>query len=224
MPNYTYEANDASGEIQSGIIAADSLTAALTQLETRGLSVRSISVIDEQATPLPSPQNDFHSRLSEALTERAHWLPALQAMAEELPHGTPKRETKRLVDYLSRDLDCEQFLVSPDVATVLPLLTSGNESIGKSNVNTARMQDWLSEVLRAQQLRARRRKMMIYPIVLTLITLAILVFFSSFLVPVFREMFAEFGLMLPAPTLLTFWLAEQISTYLLRTIVIAAIW
>lgn len=223
MLNYSYEVNDASGETHRGILAAENLAAALAQLEARGFSVRSISVLDGPANPFSDSQSTFRSRLSETLADRKQWLPALQAMANELPQGPPKRETKRLVNYLSRDLDCEQFLKSPDVAAVLPLLTSGNESVGNSSHNTARMQDWLTEVLRAHQAQTRRRKMLIYPSVLVLVTLAILVFFSMFLIPIFRQMFTEFGLSLPAPTLLTFWLAEQVSTYLLRTLLIGAI-
>lgn len=224
MPNYSYEANNnASGETERGTLAAESLAAALEQLEARGLLVSSISLLAEQADPMPIAENAFRARLSETLADRNQWLPALQAMADELPQGTPKRETIRLVKYLHRDLDCDQFLSSPDVATTLPLLTSGIESVGNTNKTAARMQDWLSELLRAQESRSRRRKLLIYPVSMILVTCAILMFFAMFLIPVFRQMFEEFGLMLPAPTLLTFWVAEQVTKNLMQTLAIGAI-
>lgn len=51
-------------------------------------------------------------------------------------------------------------------------------------------------------------------------TLLILCGFAYFLIPLFRDMFNQFGLTLPPPTILVFWLAEQTTTYLFRSLAV----
>ncbi len=63
------------------------------------------------------------------MERRGDWVPALRAMVEEMPPGSDKRETAKLVRRLEQDFDLESFLGSPDVATILPLLTSGSEAV-----------------------------------------------------------------------------------------------
>ena len=139
--------------------------------------------------------------------------------SKRCPRVVPKRETAKLVRRLEQDFDLESFLGSPDVATILPSATSGSEAV----VSATRLRDWLAELVRVQESLARRWGLFVYPAILFAMTAALLIGFSFFLIPTFREMYEDFGLVLPAPTLWVFWAADQISNYLPRTVLLAAV-
>ncbi len=219
MPFFYYEACETSGHPQSGVLEAGNLeashlAAAVVQLEARGLTVITISLVDPQRAREAKQSQAFHGRLSASLANRWQWLPALESMANELPPCAARWETEKLVQRLSQDMTSEQFLSDPATVRLLPLVA--NEEGAKLDVS--RFREWLHAVFRSQETRSRRRKIWIYPLVLTLLVAAILVGFANFIIPVFREMYSEFGLLLPAPTLLTFWMAEQVSLFWLRTL------
>ena len=54
---------------------------------------------------------------------------------------------------------------------------------------------------------------MIYPVIVVTVAIAILTFIMLFIVPTFEEMFEEFGLTLPAPTLLLIAMSNYIANY-----------
>jgi type IV pilus assembly protein PilC len=68
------------------------------------------------------------------------------------------------------------------------------------------------------QIRTERFRLLTYPILVTLISLLVLALLSLMIVPTFEQMFAEFGLRLPAPTLLVIEVTRQLRFHAIRTL------
>ena len=62
-----------------------------------------------------------------------------------------------------------------------------------------RLADFLE---RAESLKRKVKGALIYPVIVVMVATLILTFIMIFIVPTFEKMFEEFGLTLPAPTLL----------------------
>jgi type IV pilus assembly protein PilC len=62
-----------------------------------------------------------------------------------------------------------------------------------------------------------------YPVLSILLAIAVFLFFALLVVPVFRKMYEEFGLTLPAFTVMTIWAAEAGSRILLGMVTVTAI-
>jgi type IV pilus assembly protein PilC len=82
---------------------------------------------------------------------------------------------------------------------------------------------WLADRRAA---KARWRSFMAtfsYPALAVALAIAVFLFFAVFVVPVFRRMYDEFGLKLPAFTTMTLWAAEAGSRILFGTVAVAAV-
>ena len=62
-----------------------------------------------------------------------------------------------------------------------------------------------------------------YPLLLLFMCLTILMVFSVWLIQIFREMFEEFGLSLPAPTQIAIWFTDQLTVHALRTVLVSIV-
>ena len=167
------------------------------------------------------PDENFEDNLRGLVGRRDEWLAALSAVEQELPPGPTRREIQNLSrqfrsQYFERDLP--SLLHRPELVRLLPLLKVPDiaETVQRP------LHLWLASALQQQQLKSQQRKRFTYPVMLVGLSLLILIGFSIFLIPIFREMYADFGLTLPAPTNLVFWIADQVSTYLVRTLLIGA--
>ncbi len=217
MNSYSYTATDSAGKFQQGVLDAADLTDAIAQLAAQNLSVLSIALRDEAEVSKERLGQNFERNLSQLLAQRHEWITALDAACDELPAGSTRRELQGL----SRQLRSTRFdgplpdlLQNASIIQLLPLLGETGDGTGSQ----CPLREWLSRMLKQRELRTQQRKRFIYPIVLIGLSLLLLIGFAFFLIPIFRDMFNDFGLSLPAPTLLTFWLAEQATTYLLRTL------
>ncbi len=66
---------------------------------------------------------------------------------------------------------------------------------------------------RAESLKRKVKGALIYPCIVVTVAIGILTFIMLFIVPTFEKMFDEFGLKLPAPTLLLIAMSQYISRY-----------
>lgn len=223
MWDYTYEASNERGELHEGKLSALNVADAVQQLADRGLEVSSIQRVEaiiEPAVATPSAiDRPSLQRLADVIARRQQWLPAIESLLLELRPGPARRATERTVRQLSHEMTIEQFLRSPEGVGLLPLLASDERPTSDS----PRLQTWLQQLVQHQRRRIQSLRRWSYPLLLLGITLAVLIAGATFLLPIFREMFSEFGLTLPAPTLLVFWLADQLTIYGPRTLLVVAL-
>ncbi len=219
MNNYSYTAIDADGNIEHGTIESTDLASAIAQLAERNLVAQSIALRDQATVAKERQSSAFESNLRQLLARREEWKQALNAACSELPHGPTRRELLELTQQLSSsqgDRPLVALLRQPAMLELLPLLENSDNKLGGQEP----LRKWLGGMLKKQQLRTQYRKRLTYPVVLIGLTLLILCGFAYFLIPLFRDMFNEFGLTLPPPTILVFWLAEQTTTYLFRSLAV----
>lgn len=215
MPIYSYSAIATDGERISGEITAPRVSDAITELEAQGLEVESIRaiapVIDHQGN-----RKVFYDRINHALTNQNDLVPALNAIADELPDTNAVRNLRRLVTVLDSKPSAEQLIERSDVASWLPVIVRGATSPATAD----RYQQLLAEADRENENRKSLRRLLAYPLVLFFLCLAVLLFLVLTILPTFIKMFSEFGLTLPPPTALLVWVHSQLTQYLPRTLLV----
>jgi type IV pilus assembly protein PilC len=105
----------------------------------------------------------------------------------------------------------EAMSKSPKVFTRLYVnMIKAGEAGGALETILQRLADFLE---RAESLKRKVKGALIYPIIVVLVATLILTFIMLFIVPTFETMFEEFGLSLPAPTLLLIAMSNYIAGY-----------
>ncbi len=89
-------------------------------------------------------------------------------------------------------------------------MIKAGEAGGALEVILQRLADFLE---RAESLKRKVKGALIYPCIVVTVAIGILTFIMLFIVPTFEKMFDEFGLKLPAPTLLLIAMSQYISRY-----------
>src|SRR5262245_802195 len=232
MPQFYYQALNANHERVAGHLTAASLAQALAQLESQGLSVQSISsrpISDGAAGENPFADRDAAGRttaeqaalqqhLQQALARGRDVLPALKAYSQELPTGRRRRELDTVLRTIERG-DANE--AARTLATLpgywIPLLGAAAASRDPGRV----LREFVQESDRAIQLQGQWWLALAYPALLGGLAAFVFAALSIFVIPLFRSMFADFGLNLPPLTLLVLGIAEWISSG--RILIVAAV-
>ena len=218
MPKYQYEALAGDGELVSGEIAADRVSDAIAQLEAQGLQVESIraivSIPDSSVT-----KKAFYDRIDQALQNRDSLIPALEALADEMPNRDASRDVRQFANELKSGATAEQFVSRDSTAAWLPLVVRGLESSSAAD----RYRQLMDDATRESENRKRLRRVLAYPLFLLAFGGAILISLVLLVVPVFAKMFNEFGLLLPAPTKFLIWISRQLTLNPLQSILVVAL-
>lgn len=221
MPRYDYRASDARCVTLPGQIEAESLSDAIAQLESQGLTVDSINLSPVQPGG-PSversesqQQSKFRERADAAMQRTVGWLPALEALAVEWPQRGVAKRMHSLAARLKKPFTLEDALSRRETASLLPaLLREPASSAGQQAV-----EDWAIAIASAAEVAERRRLAIAYPATILLVALAVLIFMATLVVPIFKAMFDEFGLPLPPPTQAVFWLSERLGAGAIPTLI-----
>ena len=204
---FQYAAIDSTGNEFQSTVEAESLAGALAVLEEMGLQVESIQ-LEGAHSPTVSQHNLWRSRLQQAIFEKQDWLPALDALTEELPMGFAKREMRKLHESLSRDFSADELLRDPKLVDLLPLISRADLSRTSSGRG---LESWLRAVVRQRALRGQRFRAWAYPAALFCMAAVLVFVLSWFVIPVFTEMFEAFGLSLPGPTLVLIRISQALT-------------
>ncbi len=209
MISFSYQARDLSGKIVSGVQDALNEDNAVTSLMSRGLMVLSL----QQKSSLSKAKKKNHKvketdlvlctrQLSTMVEAGISLVQALTALYDQCD---PKRQ-KGLRDVIS------------DVTTRVQGGETFNEAIAKhprvfdrlfvSMVKAGEHGGLLAEILdrlagfleASARLRKKVKSAMTYPVIVICIAFAITLFLIIKVVPIFGEIFADFGAKLPAPT------------------------
>ncbi|HYY13791.1 MAG TPA: type II secretion system F family protein [Chthoniobacterales bacterium] len=209
MITFSYQARDSSGRIVSGIQDALNEDNAITSLMSRGLMVLSLqkkaAVTRGHKKTWKVKETDlvlFTRQLATMIEAGISLVQALTALYEQ---ADPKRQ---------RSL---RHIVS-DVTTHVQGGETFHESIGKhprvfnrlfvSMVKAGEAGGLLAEILdrlagfleASARLRKKVKSAMTYPVIVVCIAIAITTFLIVRVVPIFGEIFRDFGAKLPAPT------------------------
>jgi len=207
MNNYRFEAADALGKIESGRLEADSERGAMSLLRTRGLTPLLL-----QAERASNSASRFGSRLSDgdlawATRQLASLLGASLPLEAALSATVEQAERKHIADTLSAvRADVRSGLRLADALAARPrdfpeiyraLIAAGEESGDLAQV-MERLADYIEE---RNNLRGKILTAFIYPGVVGLVSVGIVIFLLSYVVPQVVSSFSQARQDLPGLTL-----------------------
>ena len=209
MITFSYQARDAAGRIVSGVQEALNEDNAVTSLMSRGLMVLSLQ---RKATASQSRRKSttvketdlvlFTRQLSTMIEAGISLVQALTALYEQ---ADPKRQRALravISDITARIQGGETFHESlAKHPRVFNRLFFSMVKAGEHGGLLAEILDRLAGFLEASaRLRKKVKSAMTYPVIVICIAIAITTFLLVRVVPIFGEIFADFGAQLPAPT------------------------
>ena len=209
MYTFSYQARDVSGKIVSGIQDALNEDNAVTSLMGRGLMVLSL----QQKATVSRSRNKiwkvketdlvlFTRQLATMIEAGISLVQALTALYEQCD---PKRQRSMryvISDVIGRVQSGETFNESiAKHPRVFSRLYVSMVKAGETGGLLAEILDRLAGFLEATaRLRKKVKSAMTYPVIVICIAFAITTFLIVKVVPIFGEIFKDFGAKLPAPT------------------------
>ena len=209
MTTFSYQARDASGKIVSGIQDALNEDNAVTSLMSRGLMVLSLqqkaAVSRSRKKTWTVKETDLVLFTRQLSTMIEAGISLVQAMTALYDQCDPKRQRNLrhiISDVTTRVQGGETFNESiAKHPRVFDRLFVSMVKAGEHGGLLAEILDRLAGFLEASaRLRKKVKSAMTYPVIVICIAFAITVFLLVKVVPIFGEIFQDFGAKLPAPT------------------------
>jgi type IV pilus assembly protein PilC len=209
MITFSYQARDMSGKIVSGIQEALNEDNAVTSLMSRGLMVLSLqqkaAVSKSRKKTWSVKETDlvlFTRQLSTMIEAGISLVQALTALYDQCDPKRQKSLRHIISDVTTRVQGGETFHESiAKHPRVFDRLFVSMVKAGEHGGLLAEILDRLAGFLEASaRLRKKVKSAMTYPVIVICIAMAITTFLIVKVVPIFGEIFADFGSKLPAPT------------------------
>src|SRR4249919_378313 len=209
MTTFSYQARDASGKIVTGIQEALNEDNAVTSLMSRGLMVLSLqqkaAVSKQRKKAWTVKETDlvlFTRQLATMIEAGISLVQALTALYEQCDPKRQKNLRTVISDVTSRVQGGETFHESVGKhPRVFNRLFVSMVKAGEAGGLLSEILDRLAGFLEASaRLRKKIKSAMTYPVIVICIAFLITTFLIVRVVPVFGEIFNDFGAKLPAPT------------------------
>ena len=127
---------------------------------------------------------------------------ALSAYGQELARGSQRRRITRLIRQLEQG---GEHIDQEWIPTLVAAAAAPDSSSVASGV--------FEELQRGVDVRNRIASTLAYPLAMAIASIGIMLFISIWIIPVFREMFTEFALILPQPTLIAIGASEFLLSF-----------
>jgi type IV pilus assembly protein PilC len=221
MLTFAYQARDSAGKTISGIQEALNEENAINTLMTRGLMVLSIQQKAASKTLKRLgrvSETDLVLFTRQLATMIDAGLPLLSALTGLYEQADPKRQAglRRVIgDITARVQQGDSFFEAISKhPKVFNRLYVSMVKAGETGGLIAEILDRLAGFLEANaRLRKKVKSAMTYPVIVLSIALCITTFLIVRVVPVFGQIFADFGAQLPAPTQFLIDLSDFVRTY-----------
>lgn len=220
MPAFEYQALDAAGRTQQGVLQADTPRAARGSLRDRGLHPLSVSPVREGAARaaggfgggLGSAQLALFARQLATLVGSG--LPIDESLAA-LAEGSEGRMRGLVVSLRSRVMEGSSLAAAlAEHPQAFPPLfrtsIAAGESAGRLDQVLRRLADYAES---RDALRQRITLALTYPILLSLVALAVVTGLMIYVVPQVTGVFAQFGQTLPWPTRLLIAISDLLRAH-----------
>ena len=207
MSTYVFKAMDTAGVKAKGEVDADSKQAVSDQLKSRGLIV--LDIADKHSSrelnltffeSVKAPELAVFSRqLATMISSGMSILRALYVLEEQ----TESKMLKETVVAVRKDVEAglslsDSMARHPKVfSTLFVAMTQAGEAGGVLEGALLRVADQLEK---DASLRRQIKSAMVYPILVVVVAVGIMLALCAFLIPVFINVFKEFGGELPAIT------------------------
>ena len=220
MPAFAYQALDASGKTQRGVLQGDTARAVRQVLRERGLNPLDVTQVDEkqQSSPLgrrglSTPQLALFTR--QLATLLAAGLPIDEALGALGEQGEDERSRSLVVALRSRVMEgaglAAAFADYPEsFPEIYRASIAAGEQSGRLSTVLERLADYAEsrDALRQQMLTA-----LAYPILLSLVAVAVVTGLLVYVVPQIVGVFTSMKQQLPLPTTVLIGLSELVKRW-----------
>ncbi len=231
MPAFAYQALDASGKTQRGVLQGDTARAVRQILRERGLNPLEVTPVDEKqnASPLgrrglTTPQLALFTR--QLATLLGAGLPIDEALAALGEQGEDERSRSLTVALRSRVMEGAGLAAAlADYPESFPEIYRASVAAGEQSGRLGTVLERLADY--AESRDALRQKMitaLAYPVLLALVAVAVVTGLLVYVVPQIVGVFASMKQALPLPTTVLIALSEFVKHWgvLLGFVVIVA--
>ncbi|RZT29655.1 type II secretion system inner membrane protein GspF [Cupriavidus agavae] len=224
MPAYRYEAADATGRADRGVIEADSPKQARTQLRARGLTPISVDPLAGAGLAKRGSQGMFVRRLStqeQALFTRqlasliVSGLPLDEALGALADQAERQYVHELLAGIRAEVMGGSSLSVAlaqhpKDFPDIYRALVSAGEHSGHLGVVLERLATYIET---RNTLTSKIRLAFTYPAIVTVVAFAIVIFLLSYVVPQVVSVFANTKQKLPTLTIVMLWLSDFVRNW-----------
>ena len=228
MPTYQFEAMDATGQEIRDEIEASNEDEAQTTIRQMGYFVTKIAVKKQAAGKAGGKAGKkrpfaiggaktkhicaFTRQLSILQDAGLPILRSLKILENNQKPGKLKNALMDVCDEIEGGSTLSEAMSKcPKVFTRLYVnMIKAGEAGGALETILNRLADFLES---SESLKRKVKGALIYPVIVVLVATLILTFIMLFIVPTFEKMFDEFGLDLPAPTMLLIAMSNYIANY-----------
>jgi len=214
MAEFRYTAEDPLGRPLNGVLTAPSRDAALAQLSEMGLKVRNCSAIGEPAAGLGTESAALLNQQVQSVTDSGVPLSdGLRLLARETRSGRLRRVLNRVCDQLEQGHSPADVFTRVRVPGLqhIPVLFSSALPVWAVSQVLERSASFSQQLA---QSRWRTLAVLSYPVILLFFVLGLLSFQVLYVIPMFKEMFEDFGTQLPALTLMLVTVSDVLRTWL----------
>ncbi|MBV9191078.1 MAG: type II secretion system inner membrane protein GspF [Betaproteobacteria bacterium] len=206
MPSFRFEAADASGRIEKGLVEADSAPAARAALRAKGLVPLGVDAISGQKKTVLRRRRFSEAELSLATRQLSSLLAAGLPVAQALGAAIEQAENKAVREVFAAvrsDVFAGHRLAEAlaQFPREFPDVYRASVAAGEDSGELAGVMDRLATYLEERlALRSKVFAAFLYPAVVTGVAFAIVVFLMTYVVPQVVEVFANTRQALPWPT------------------------
>jgi len=220
MGQYIFKAKDARGRNVSDVIEADSEMTVVSQLRRKGLVVLSIEHIEKQSKvtkkrrKIKSSELVVFSRQLATMVDAG--LPLIQAL-DTLREQAESVSFKDVLNSLVQSIEggssfSEALALHPKVFSNLFV---NMVRAGESSGTLSEILDRIASYMEASaNLKRKVKSAMIYPAVVTFLSIVITVVLLVKVIPVFKDIYDSFDQALPLPTQMLLSVSEFLRAYL----------
>ena len=209
MARFSYKAIDSNGDEHEGELDCETIARATAELESIGwtivtLEAATASNSDPSFTTTKTPSDSDSSAekyrldayFDSVIARRDQLIPVLTVLTDALPRGTARQELQKLNAALKNARSGSELSSSPYAIRWLPMLLTGLTE----KAATERLSNLVAITARDSHNRNDRRRTLLYPMSVLLITFGFISLLCGFIVPYFEETFEDFGIRIPAST------------------------
>lgn len=234
MPAYRYEAADAAGRADRGVIEADSPKQARAQLRARGLTPLTVDPLAGAGLAQRSSGTLFVRRLStqeQALFTRqlasliVSGLPLDEALGALADQAERQYVHELLAGIRAEVMGGSSLSVAlaqhpKDFPDIYRALVSAGEHSGHLGVVLERLATYIET---RNQLTSKIRLAFTYPAIVTFVAFAIVIFLLSYVVPQVVSVFANTKQKLPTLTIVMLWLSDFVRNWWWAAVAVIAV-
>ncbi|HDH05601.1 MAG TPA: type II secretion system protein GspF [Nitrospirae bacterium] len=226
MPVFKYRGYDEKGSSTEGVIEADGQRDAALKIKTKGIFPKEIT---EAASPgkkilfkkfSPLILADITRRLSILLSSGVPLIEAITALSSE-----QKDEWRNLLTDIKEQLAGGASLARAmqEHSSIFPEFYTGmiaaGESSGKLTDVLLKLADFLESEI---NIKNRVRTALIYPIFMACVSIVIVLFLFTFVIPKITKIFEETSSALPISTVIIIWISAALKKFWWLLIALAA--